>query len=85
MQILLLIDACRRIIISPLNKPAVNREQELKINTLQNAPRDLAALEALILRKEKQKDKMQKAIETDHLCTEIEMLQFARNLLVRRD
>jgi hypothetical protein len=53
-----------RKIISPLNNPVVNRHLELKISTLQNSPRDLAALEALMLGKEKQKNQSQTVIET---------------------
>jgi hypothetical protein len=55
--------------------PAIKRHLELKIRTLQNAPRDEEKLERILKRKEREKEEAIHIEDSQRLVTEIEMLK----------
>jgi hypothetical protein len=63
--------------------PAVKRDYELQIKTLQNAPRDVDKLEWLLKKKERAKDEAMHIEDTQRLVTEIEMLKVVLYLVNR--
>jgi len=65
--------------------PLMRRHLELKIKTLQNAPRDAAKLRKLLKVKQRQKDEEAMRIEdTQRLVTEIEMIKVVLYLASRK-
>ena len=64
--------------------PAMKRHLELKIKTLQNAPREADKLRRLLEVKQRQKEEADYIEDTQRLVTEIEMLKVVLYLVSRR-
>ena len=67
------------------NNPATQKHFELKIKTLQDAPRDPAKLRELLKIKQREYEKATLADKIQPLITEIEMLKFVLFLVCRND
>ena len=63
--------------------PATKRHLELRIKTLQNAPRDADKLQRILQVKQKQKQEAMYIEDTERLVTEIEMLKVVFYLVYR--
>jgi hypothetical protein len=71
-------------ILSQQSKPIINKDLELQIKTLQNAPRDPDKLKRLLRLKERQKDEAMHMEDTQRLVIEIEMLKVVLHLMVSK-
>jgi hypothetical protein len=81
-----LIDECQRNIDEQYNNSLVANEYlKQKMNTLQNAPRDLKKLERLLKQKEKECEKAKYVLDIESLVAEIEVLRVIRYLINRND
>ena len=81
-----LIDECQRNIDEQYNNSlAANEYLKEKMNSLQNAPRDLKKLEKLLKAKERESRKAKYAIDIESLVAEIEVLRVIRYLINRND
>ena len=80
-----MIDACQRNIDEQYNGLVANEYLKQKMNTLQNAPRDLKKLEGLLKQKEKECEKAKYALDIESLVAEIEVLRVIRYLINRND
>jgi phage host-nuclease inhibitor protein Gam len=81
-----LIDECQRNIDEQYNNSLVASEYlKQKMNTLQNAPRDLKKLERLLKQKEKECKKAKYALDIESLVAEIEVLRVIRYLINTND
>jgi hypothetical protein len=81
-----LIDECQRNIDEQYSNSLVANEYlKQKMNTLQNAPRDLQKLERLLKQKEKECEKAKYALDIESLVAEIEVLRVIRYLINRND
>ena len=68
------------------NNLITNKDLELQIKTLQNAPRDVDdKLERLLSLKERQKEEAMYMEDTERLVTEIEMLRVVLYLVCRNN
>ena len=63
--------------------PAIKRQYELEIKTLQNAPRDADKLEQLLQAKERAKEESTYIEDTERIFTEIELLKVVFYLVNR--
>jgi hypothetical protein len=81
-----LVDECQRSIDEQYNNslPA-NEYLKQKMNSLQNAPRDLKKLERLLKQKEKECEKAKYVLDIESLVAEIEVLRVIRYLINRND
>jgi hypothetical protein len=81
-----LINECQRSIDEQYNNSLVANEYlKQKMNTLQNAPRDLKKLERLLKAKERECRKAKYALDIESLVAEIEVLRIIRYLINRND
>jgi hypothetical protein len=80
-----LVDECQRNIDEQYNSRVANEYLKQKMNTLQNAPRDLKKLERLLKEKEKECEKAKYALDIESLVAEIEVLRVIRYLINRND
>jgi hypothetical protein len=80
-----LIDECQRNIDEQYNSLVANEYLKQKMNTLQNAPRDLKKLERLLKQKEKECKKAKYALDIESLVAEIEVLRVISYLINRND
>jgi hypothetical protein len=81
-----LINECQRSIDEQYNTSLVANEYlKQKMNTLQNAPRDLKKLERLLKAKERECRKAKYALDIESLVAEIEVLRIIRYLINRND
>ena len=80
-----LIDECQRNIDEQYNSLVANEYLKQKMNTLQNAPRDLKKLERLLKQKEKECEKAKYVLDIESLVAEIEVLRVIRYLINRND
>ena len=80
-----LIDECQRNIDEQYNGLVSNEYLKQKMNTLQNAPRDLKKLERLLKQKEKEREKANYVLDIESLVAEIEVLRVIRYLINRND
>jgi hypothetical protein len=62
-----------------------NEYLKQKMNTLQNAPRDLQKRERLLKQKEKECEKAKYSLDIESLVAEIEVLRVIRYLINRND
>ena len=67
------------------NSLVANEYLKQKMNTLQNAPRDLQKLERLMKQKEKECEKARYVLDIESLVAEIEVLRVIRYLINRND
>ena len=80
-----LIDECQRNIDEQYNSLVANEYLKQKMNTLQNAPRDLKKLERLLKQKEKECKKAKYALDIESLVAEIEVLRVISYLINRNN
>jgi hypothetical protein len=80
-----LIEECQRNIDEQYNSLVSNEYLKQKMNTLQNAPRDLKKLERLLKQKEKKCGKANYVLDIESLVAEIEVLRVIRYLINRND
>jgi hypothetical protein len=81
-----LVDECQRNIDEQYNNSlAANEYLKQKMNSLQNAPRDLKKLERLLKQKEKECEKAKYVLDIESLVAEIEVLRVIRYLINRND
>jgi hypothetical protein len=80
-----LVDECQRNIDEQYNSLVANEYLKQKMNSLQNAPRDLQKLERLLKQKEKECEKARYVLDIESLVAEIEVLRVIRYLINRND
>jgi peptidoglycan hydrolase CwlO-like protein len=81
-----MLDECQRNIDEQYNNSLVANEYlKQKMNSLQNAPRDLKKLERLLKQKERECRKDKHALDIESLVAEIEVLRVIRYLINRND
>ena len=80
-----MLDECKRNIDEQYDSLVANEYLKQKINTLQNAPRDLKKLERLLKLKEKECEKAKYSLDIESLVEEIEVLRVIRYLINRND
>jgi hypothetical protein len=80
-----LIDECQRNLDEQYISLVANEYLKQKMNTLQNAPRDLQKLERLLKQKEKECEKAKYSLDIESLVAEIEVLRVIRYLINRND
>jgi hypothetical protein len=80
-----LIDECQRNLDEQYISLVANEYLKQKMNTLQNAPRDLQKLERLLKQKEKECEKARYVLDIESLVAEIEVLRVIRYLINRND
>jgi hypothetical protein len=80
-----LIDECQRNMDEQYNSLVSNEYLKQKMNTLQNAPRDLKKLERLLKQKEKECEKANYVLDIESLVAEIEVLRVIQYLINRND
>jgi hypothetical protein len=80
-----LVDECQRNIDEQYNSLVANEYLKQKMNSLQNAPRDLQKLERLLKQKEKECEKARYVLDIESLVAEIEVLRVIRYLINKND
>jgi hypothetical protein len=80
-----LIEECQRNIDEQYNSLVSNEYLKQKMNTLQNAPRDLKKLERLLKQKEKKCENARSVLDIERLIAEIEVLKVMQQYLVNRN
>jgi hypothetical protein len=80
-----LIDECQRNLDEQYISLVANEYLKQKMNTLQNAPRDLQILERLLKQEEKECEKAKYSLDIESLVAEIEVLRVIRYLINRNN
>ena len=80
-----MLDECQRNVDEQYDSLVANEYLKQKMNTLQNAPRDLKKLERLLKQKEKECEKAKYSLDIESLVAEIEVLRVIRYLINRND
>jgi hypothetical protein len=80
-----MMDECQRNIDEQYDSIVANEYLQMKMKTLQEAPRDLKKLERLLKQKEKDCEKAKYAFDIEGLIAEIEVLRVIRYLINRID
>jgi hypothetical protein len=78
-----MIESCKSIIDEEHNSSVVNEHLNLKIRTIQNAPRDPDKLEQLLKQKERESEEVRHVQDIERLVTEIGMLKVVLYLVAR--